>query len=102
MGVVQYAHNSISFEIACPRYLLVWFFDFGYTARQDYFTHFEPSQSVGGAKTGDPLLVWKKSDENNKEKVETSFSTFKLNCLDTHSFNPIDPKTFLPSHWCYI
>ena len=23
-------------------------------ARQDYFTHFEPSQSVGGAKTGDP------------------------------------------------
>ena len=25
----------------------------GFTARQDYFTHFEPSQSVGGAKTGD-------------------------------------------------
>ena len=24
------------------------------TARQDYFTHFKPSQSVGGAKTGDP------------------------------------------------
>ena len=23
-------------------------------ARQDYFTHFEPSQSLGGAKTGDP------------------------------------------------
>ena len=23
-------------------------------ARQDYFTHFEPSQSVGGAKTADP------------------------------------------------
>ena len=24
-------------------------------ARQDYFTHFESSQSVGGAKTGDTL-----------------------------------------------
>ena len=23
-------------------------------ACQDYFTHFEPSQSLGGAKTGDP------------------------------------------------
>ena len=28
----------------------------GFTARQDYFTHFEPSQSPGGAKTGDPRL----------------------------------------------
>ena len=26
----------------------------GFTARQDYFTHFEPSQPLGGAKTGDP------------------------------------------------
>ena len=25
------------------------------TAREDNFTHFETSQSVGGAKTGDPL-----------------------------------------------
>ena len=24
------------------------------TVRQDYFNHFEPSQSVGGAKTADP------------------------------------------------
>ena len=29
-------------------------FYLGFTARQDYFTHFEPSQSVGGAKAGDP------------------------------------------------
>ena len=27
---------------------------YNFTAHQDYFTHFEPSQSVGGAKTGDP------------------------------------------------
>ena len=26
----------------------------GGTARQDYFTHFEPSQSLDAAKTGDP------------------------------------------------
>ena len=26
----------------------------GFTARQDYFIHLEPSQSLGGAKTGDP------------------------------------------------
>ena len=25
-----------------------------FTARQDYFTHFEQSQSLGGVKTGDP------------------------------------------------
>ena len=25
----------------------------GFTARQDYFSHFEPSQSIGGAQTGD-------------------------------------------------
>ena len=29
-------------------------FYLGFMARQDYFTHFEPSQSVGGVKTGDP------------------------------------------------
>ena len=27
---------------------------FGFTARQDYFINFEPSQSKGAAKTGDP------------------------------------------------
>ena len=26
------------------------FFDLGFTVRQDYFTHFEPNQSFGGAK----------------------------------------------------
>ena len=29
-------------------------FDLGFMARQDYFTRFEPSQSVGGAKMGGP------------------------------------------------
>ena len=32
----------------------IFFFYFGLTAHQDYFTHFEPSQSLGGAKMGDP------------------------------------------------
>ena len=31
-----------------------FFFYLGFTACQDYFTHFEPSQSLGGSKTGDP------------------------------------------------
>ena len=29
-------------------------FYLGFTARQDYFTHFEPSQSLGGVRMGDP------------------------------------------------
>ena len=36
-------------------------FHSGFTVRQDYFTDFEPSQSFGGAKTGDPRkesLAW--------------------------------------------
>ena len=28
--------------------------DLGFTVRQDYVTNFEPSQSLDGAKTGDP------------------------------------------------
>ena len=30
------------------------FFEGGVTACQDYFSHFEPSQSLGGVKMGDP------------------------------------------------
>ena len=29
------------------------FFFIGFTARQDYFTRFQPSQSLGGVKKGD-------------------------------------------------
>ena len=32
----------------------VFFFYLGFMAGQDYFTHFEPHQSLGGAKTGYP------------------------------------------------
>ena len=52
------------FVVVCFLLLLLFFFVFVFclfclfcfvfTARQDYFTHFEPSQSLGGAKTGDP------------------------------------------------
>ena len=28
----------------------------GFTARQDYVTHYEPTQSLGDAKTGDPRV----------------------------------------------
>ena len=33
---------------------IIIFFLFVFMARQDYFTHFELSQSKGGAKMGDP------------------------------------------------
>ena len=36
-------------------FVFVLFFYPGFMARQDYFTHFEPSQSLGGEKTENPL-----------------------------------------------
>ena len=39
--------------LLCPQHFLL-FWEMGVTAHQDYFTHFEPSQSLGGAKMGDP------------------------------------------------
>ena len=38
-------------------------------ARQDYFTHFEPSQSLGGAKTGDP---WEKPPDHLQKELGLS------------------------------
>ena len=35
-------------------YKRCFLFDFGFTARQDYFNHFDSIQSLGGAKTGVP------------------------------------------------
>ena len=32
-------------------YFFILFFYFGFTVRQDYFTVFEPSQSLGGGKS---------------------------------------------------
>ena len=43
----------ISHSAECIQQIL-FFFYLVFTARQDYFTHFEPSQSIGGAKTEDP------------------------------------------------
>ena len=42
-----------------------WFY-LGFTARQDYFTHSEPSQSFGGAKTGDP---WEKNPDHTQAEL---------------------------------
>ena len=41
--------NIVIVSVSC-------FYLFGFTARQDYmyFIHFEPGQSLGGAKTEDP------------------------------------------------
>ena len=40
--------------VAGPGIAVGRFFTLGITARQDYFTHFEPKQSLDEAKTGDP------------------------------------------------
>ena len=48
---------SFCFVCVCVCVCVFFFFFFvffSFTARQDDFTHFESSQSVGGAKTGDP------------------------------------------------
>ena len=37
---------------------LIFFFYLDFMARWDYFTHFELSQSQGGAKTEDPQEKW--------------------------------------------
>ena len=42
------------------------------TVRQDYFIHFEPSQSVGGAKTADPR---EKPPDHPKKLVEELLQT---------------------------
>ena len=40
--------------ILIPSYYFFFVGGGGVTARQDYFTHFEPSQSIVWLKTGDP------------------------------------------------
>ena len=42
----------------------------GVTARQDYFTHFEPIQSTGGVKTGDP---WQKPPDHMQAELGLSY-----------------------------
>ena len=61
-----------------------FFFYLGFTARQDYFTHFEPSQSQGGAKIGDP---WEKPPASRIwPKLKTVFGEA------LHDFEIISPK----------
>ena len=48
-------------------FLFVFYLDF--TAHQDYFTNFEPSQSLGGAKTGGP---WEKPSDHPQAKLGLS------------------------------
>ena len=43
-----------------------FFFCLGFTVCQDYFTHFQQSQSEGGAKTGDP---WKNTPDHPQAEL---------------------------------
>ena len=51
---------------------LFFFSDLGFMARQDYFTHFKPSQSLGGAKTGKP---WEKPPDYAQAELGSSHVT---------------------------
>ena len=44
-------------------------FYLGFAARQDYFTHFEPSQSLDGARMGDPQKKKKNPTDRPRKKV---------------------------------
>ena len=50
---MQYHKPTYFHSYILPNFLF-YFSYLGFTACQDYFTHFEQSQSVGGAKTRDP------------------------------------------------
>ena len=45
--------HTVTFHMVCSHAISnILFYDLCFTARQDYFTHFEPSQSLGGANAG--------------------------------------------------
>ena len=48
------SHEYISQQHSSISLFDYWYFYLAFTARQDYFTHHEPSQSLGGVKTGRP------------------------------------------------
>ena len=51
----KYISQTINTELLFKGYTFSLFiFYLSFMAHQDYFTHFETSQSLGGVKTGDP------------------------------------------------
>ena len=74
----------------------------GFTARQYYFTHFEPSQSLGGAKTGDPREkpsdhpqaklglshMWPKLGSNPQRWDDERLIALKISALTTRPWGP--------------
>ena len=50
----QGVHDFFFICVLRPVKFISLIFYLCFTVRQDYFTHFEPSQSLGGGKTGDP------------------------------------------------
>ena len=59
----------------------------GFMACQDHFTHFEPSQVIGGVKTGDPgenhlSHMWPEPGSNPKLWGDEWFRALKINILN--------------------
>ena len=42
---------SLPHHVNTTKYFVVYFLNFGFTACQDYFTHYEQRQTLGQAKT---------------------------------------------------
>ena len=71
-------------------------FFFSFAARQGYFTHFELTQSLGGAKTGDLWEkppdhqqaelglshMWPERGSNPQQWNDKQFRALKINCLN--------------------
>ena len=88
-------------------------------ACEDYFTHFEPSQSLGGAKTGDPREkppahpqaqlglshMWPDQGSNPQWWDDERFRVLKFSGLNhsaTGADNSLELFKVSVSHMCYI
>ena len=81
------------------RYLqkIFLFFYLGFTARQVYFTHFEPSKSLGGAKTGGPRE--KPPDHPQAELGLSSECSLKLSITSIYRSSGLSMHRF---HYFYL
>ena len=76
MSQCMFAQLSCSLEYTDCRVLFFDLFYLGLTARQEYFTHFEPSQSLSGAKTRDPRE--KSPDQPQAERLVSHVTRARL------------------------
>ena len=67
----------------------LFFFYYGFTVRQDYFTHFELNQLLGEAKTGDPQLKNTCPASRTQQVSHMIRARLKPTDLETHRFRAL-------------